>query len=79
MAKIKEIKGKSRSIPFRINTKNDFYIQNLLRQREMANRNLLLNIVIEEHSTLEVYRAKAREKIVKLMADWNIRSSELGG
>jgi hypothetical protein len=70
--------SKSRSIPFRLTAENDSYVKQFMQDRQFSNRNLSINKIIEEHRTMiHKYRADAKEKILKLMRDYNFKPKEL--
>ena len=73
-----KIEKKSRPVPVRFSPENDGYIQRIMKERQYQNRNETINILIKEHSLLfEKYRQRAKEEIIKLMRDWEIKSKEL--
>jgi hypothetical protein len=73
-----EIKGKSRAIPLRLNAENDAYVKRFFLERKYASMNFALNKLIEEHRLMiQKYRGRAKEKILELMRDYDIKLSEL--
>ena len=72
------IQSKSRSCPVRFTSETDAYIQRIMRSRGLNNRNLTTNIIVKEYMlTFEIYQQQIKNKILKMMRDWQIKPGDL--
>ncbi len=75
---IKKIVGKSKACPIRFSAEVDAYIQRLMKERQLGNRNFTVNLALKEHMlTFELYQSRIKIKILKLMRDWHIKPGDL--
>ncbi len=70
-------KGKSRPVPVRFSPKSDLIIRQYMEKNQVHNRNLAINMIVEDMSAYQQERERAKAEIQKLMRLWGIRLPEL--
>jgi len=72
------MEGKTKSVPVRFTGENDAYLSEVMKSRGYNNRNLTVNIILEEHRIMiGEYRERAKNKALKLLHDFHIKPKEL--
>ena len=64
-------------IPLHLNKGAHVLVQREWRDRQLNNRNMTINYMLANYGKYQKYRARVKERILKMMRDWDIKPRDL--